>query len=62
MVIIDIPYSNNIPLFDMNIRLLSVMVGTYEYPFLISALLLSSLLEQVLSLLPTARLAFNKPE
>ena len=62
MVLIDIPYSNNIPLFDMNISLPSVMVGTYKYPFLISASLFSSLLEQDILLFPTACLAFNKPE
>ena len=62
MVNIDIPYSSNIALFDMNIRLPYVIVETYKYPFLISALLLSSRLEQVNLLFPTACLAFNKPE
>lgn len=38
------------------------MVGTYKYLFLISVLLLSSLLEQVILLFPAAHPAFNKPE
>lgn len=62
MVIIDIPHSNNIPLIDMTMRVSSLMLRTYQYPFLLSASFLSWSLVQFSLFFPTVHVSPNKPE
>lgn len=62
MIIIDTPYSNNMPLIDMTIRVSSVKMGIYQYQLLLSALLFSSSLEQVSLLFLTALLALDQSD